>query len=205
MNDTLGAELIAARACSAARGGDLDGAERLLRDLDATADPSAAHLDLLARVHAQRGNIADADECWARVQASDPDNPAAAAGRKLISEISAGRRRARPVLRSGRVGLIAACAVVVGAAIWVGGLIADGVASPAGLGPGGDIAAARSQTRRADALAQQLAALQAEHANEVARHAADRRTRPAPGTSRCAGRQATRRRPGGIRPGPVSP
>ncbi|MDQ3402537.1 MAG: hypothetical protein M3548_03970, partial [Actinomycetota bacterium] len=60
----LAAELGLAEAADAARAGDYLAALRVLAQLDQD-DP--ARLDLLARVHAQRGDLDAADETWARL------------------------------------------------------------------------------------------------------------------------------------------
>ncbi|MGH3242437.1 MAG: hypothetical protein ACRDNL_18820, partial [Spirillospora sp.] len=69
-SDALRAELTMDRARSAARAGDLDTALRLLSELDNAKAAGPAALDLLARVHAQRGEYKEADACWARVAES---------------------------------------------------------------------------------------------------------------------------------------
>lgn len=120
----LRTELLVARARAAARSGDLDGALDLLRSATATGGgrPDRTVLDLMARIHAQRGEFADADECWARVQEDAPGDADAAAGRAMIADVVAGRRRPQPVLRPARVGAVAAVAVwavLTGTALWV--------------------------------------------------------------------------------------
>lgn len=84
------------RAREAVRDGDLEEAARLLAGLD-----SVAALDLLARLPAQRDEFAEADRWWARVQELDADNAAAAAGRRTVARILAGRRLARPLITAG--------------------------------------------------------------------------------------------------------
>ena len=49
-------------------------------------------LDLLARVHAQQGDLVAADECWARVERLDPGHDGARAGRRRIRETWSPRR-----------------------------------------------------------------------------------------------------------------
>ncbi|MBV8996277.1 MAG: tetratricopeptide repeat protein [Pseudonocardiales bacterium] len=114
----LAAELVVARAGLAARRGDLSAAMRLLRDVDVL---TPAGLDLLARIHAQRGEFAEADECWVQVQQLDPDNEHAAAGRQTIAEMGTvghrGRRLARSI-HAGALGAAAACVVATGAVVW---------------------------------------------------------------------------------------
>ncbi|MEU8663272.1 tetratricopeptide repeat protein [Actinoplanes philippinensis] len=88
---TVAEELELDRARAAARSGDLDGALALL------GGDSPAALDLRARVHAQRGEFAEADAAWARVLAADPSHEGAAVGRKAI----AGRATRRVVTAGG--------------------------------------------------------------------------------------------------------
>ncbi len=71
-----------ARAAAAARSGDLDAA---LRELDRYHDDSAVTrhrdvTDLRARVHAQRGELAEAERCWRQLLDEDPRDESAAAG-----------------------------------------------------------------------------------------------------------------------------
>jgi hypothetical protein len=106
--DTRVRALDLARAAELARSGDHAGAVRLLEELG--QDHEA--LDLLARVHAQRGDLAAAHATWSRVLADDPAHPSALAGTKLIAEIKEGKRRARPL----PVAVVAGSAAVVVAA-----------------------------------------------------------------------------------------
>ncbi len=82
-----------ARAADLARAGDHAAAKLILDGLG--RDP--ATLDLLARVHAQRGDLAEAEAVWAEVLSADPAHASALAGTRLISDITRGRRRAQPV------------------------------------------------------------------------------------------------------------
>ncbi|MFD9870352.1 hypothetical protein ACFWWX_24440, partial [Streptomyces niveus] len=112
----LSLQLALSRAHSAARAGDLDLAARLLDELDGLDGPDAfsdratvlAALNLRAKVHAQRGELTEADACWSRVEAIAPGDPDAAAGRRTLAKIAAGRRHARPVVHTGRVAVVAA-------------------------------------------------------------------------------------------------
>ncbi|KOV87239.1 hypothetical protein [Nocardia sp. NRRL S-836] len=97
-----------ARAAELARSGNHAGAVRLLEELGQEHDT----LDLLARVHAQRGDLAAAHATWSRVLADDPAHPSALAGTRLITEITEGSRRARPL----PVAVVAGAAAVVTAA-----------------------------------------------------------------------------------------
>jgi len=166
LDAALDVEFAVARARSAARRGHLDEAARLLRDLDATAASSRTALDLLARVHAQRGEFPEADACWVRVQAIDPDDADAAAGRQVIAEIESRRRRTRPVLHPGRVGLLAAAlagVVVVGTMIWLG------PNDPAAPPDQPTATRLQDEIQRADELQRRLATLEATRAGSAAR------------------------------------
>ncbi|MGC9541264.1 tetratricopeptide repeat protein [Streptomyces sp. UG1] len=111
--DSLRIALLVSRARTAARSGDLDGALRLLHEAEGPV--AAAHpdvLDLLARVHAQRGELARAAEYWHRVQERQPQDPSASAGLARIDRL--GRRGPRAALarHRARTALVAAvCAV----------------------------------------------------------------------------------------------
>ncbi|MFI7016031.1 tetratricopeptide repeat protein [Streptomyces sp. NPDC050164] len=118
MRDQAGAEsdtaldvvLLVSRARGLARAGELGGALRLLREAETTE--LGAHrdvLDLRARVHAQRGERAEAAQCWQRVLARHPEDPAARAGLARLGRTgpvaALGRHRARTAL------VAAACVV----------------------------------------------------------------------------------------------
>ncbi|MFC9602280.1 hypothetical protein ACFTTN_02275 [Streptomyces niveus] len=174
----LSLQLAVSRAHSAARTGDLDLAARLLDELgeldeldglDASSDRATvlAVLNLRAKVHAQRGELTEADACWSRVEAIAPDDPDAAAGRRTLAKIAAGRRHARPVVHTGRVAVVAAA--LAGAALIGGGgwLLANGDGdgdrqssdSVAEADTGSE--RLREESRRADALRERLDALEA--------------------------------------------
>jgi hypothetical protein len=145
-------ELTVDRARTAARDGDLNRAARLLTELDDTDGLDPAGLDLLARVHGQRAEFAEADACWARIPDTDP---AAAAGRAAVARIEAGRRR-RPFWQPSRVlvvGVVAAGAVAAGGVVWARSL------PPAGPDPA--VVAAQQQVH---AMEQQAAAAHASQA-----------------------------------------
>ncbi|MFE5845149.1 hypothetical protein ACFQ7N_26390 [Streptomyces niveus] len=130
-------QLAVNRAHSAARAGDLDLAARLLDELGELDGPGeagepgevgratvVAALNLRAKVHAQRGELPEADACWSRVEALAPDDPDAAAGRRTLAKIAAGRRHARPVVHTGRVAVIAgALAATVAGVALIGGTV----------------------------------------------------------------------------------
>lgn len=188
----LSLQLTVNRAHSAARAGDLDLAARLLDELDASGGLDAgpvgfakageaagaeratvvAALNLRAKVHAQRGEMAEADACWTRVEALAPDDPDAAAGRRTLAKIAAGRRHARPVVHTGRVAVVAAAlaATVAGVAL-VGGAVRllsnDDDGGDRGDRASGSVAGSdtgserlRAESRRADELKQRLAAIE---------------------------------------------
>ncbi|MEU8635391.1 hypothetical protein AB0C38_24780 [Amycolatopsis sp. NPDC048633] len=115
MTACLRAGLRVAEAASLARSGDLAAAAAVLADAEAAEHARPAELDLLARIHAQRGDFEKADLCWARIQATDPEHAGAADGRALIAAIRARRRRARPLLRP-VAGLIVVASLLVATA-----------------------------------------------------------------------------------------
>ncbi|WP_217208076.1 hypothetical protein [Streptomyces sp. AC550_RSS872] len=147
--DALRVVLLVSRARAAARAGDLDGALRLLHETD---DPALADhldvLDLLARVHAQRGESVRAAEYWRRVQQQRPDDPAASAGLATIDRL--GRRGPRAALARHRARTALAAAVCVVAAITACTVV---LTDDAGGGPQRP---APSQADRAEQLAQRL-------------------------------------------------
>lgn len=102
-----------ARAADLARAGDHAAAKRILEDLG--RDP--ATLDLLARVHAQAGDLAAAQAVWAEVLSADPAHASALAGTRLISDITSGRRRAHPVPVAAIGGSLAVVAIALTAAL----------------------------------------------------------------------------------------
>lgn len=115
---TAGRGLRSARAAELARAGHRDEALRLLGRVDA---PSAAELDLMARIQAQRGRFAEADDLWARatgLSGADVDGY-----RKQRARVGALRDRGA---RSGRrrgvlvaaVALVVLVALVVGLIVW---------------------------------------------------------------------------------------
>ncbi|MEV8340178.1 hypothetical protein [Streptomyces niveus] len=173
-------QLAVNRAHAAARAGDLDLAARLLDELgelDGAGEPGeagratvVAALNLRAKVHAQRGELPEADVCWSRVEALAPDDPDAAAGRRTLAKIAAGRRHARPVVHTGRVAVIAgALAATVAGVALIGGavkLISDDD-NEGGGGGSGSVAEAdkgserlSEESRRADELKARLAAIE---------------------------------------------
>lgn len=150
------------QAREAARAGDLDEAGRMLDELD--AEPSAAVLDLRARVHAQRGELSEADRCWARVQELSPDDVAAAAGRRTIEKILAGRRLARPAVTAGRVSVVASVMVLVMLSAGTTWLVVDGSERTPHLTVSADQQQLQAETKRANTLQARLDSLDADHA-----------------------------------------
>jgi flagellar motor protein MotB len=119
MSTELSAATVA-RAADLARHGEYDDAVAILVELGGRESDDPRVLDLLARIHAQRGELYDADECWALALRIDGDLTQARAGRQRIAAMVA--RRQRP--RTGRVLLVVAVAAVAvtGAGV-VGGLV----------------------------------------------------------------------------------
>ncbi len=149
--------LALSRAAEAARQGDLDRAAGVLDGLD-EAGPEA--LDLRARIAAQQKRWAEADDFWSRVQETKPDDPAAAAGRATVAAILAGRRRARPVLPIvGAAAGVVAVAVLAVLAVQLGS-DEQPVASPPA--PASEPTVDTGAQERADRLARQLAAIEAQ-------------------------------------------
>ncbi|GAA1302563.1 OmpA family protein [Saccharothrix xinjiangensis] len=112
-----------ARAADLARSGEFGEAEEVLRELGGRDSADPAVLDLLARIHAQRGELFDADECWALALRLDAGFAPARAGRRRIAALLA--RRLRP--RTGRVLLAVAwvAVAVAGAGVAVGSRSAE--------------------------------------------------------------------------------
>ncbi|GAA2428818.1 hypothetical protein [Streptomyces macrosporus] len=161
---SLDALLTVQRARAAARAGDLERAAALLDGLDTPDAVAVPALDLRARVHAQRGESAEADACWARVLELSPGHAGALAGRRTLAEVRAGRRRPRPrtSVTWAAVAAVVAVSVPAAGAVYVAADTDDRAARPA----------ADADRRRADALAERLAALETDRTR-----AADRRAR----------------------------
>lgn len=117
-----------AEAAHLARAGRYDEARRALEALGGATSDDVAVLDLLARVHAQQGDLTAADECWARVESLDPEHTGAREGRRRIRAVW-GRRRG---VGAGTAGLAAVLLLAGGAAAgWALAPGADGASSPA--------------------------------------------------------------------------
>lgn len=98
-----------ATAAQLARQGRYAEAHRVLGELGGRDSNDLDLLDLLARVHAQQGELAAADECWARAQEFGADESGLREGRRLIAQIHARRYRRR----TGRVVGVMALAVIL--------------------------------------------------------------------------------------------
>ncbi|MFI0423934.1 OmpA family protein [Spongiactinospora sp. 9N601] len=111
MSLTIARELALAQARVLARAGRLDEAAELLEDPG--QESGVATLDLLARIHAQRGDLDLADRYWAEAERLAPGRAGIAAGRRRIAALrpASGRRpRGRPLRAAGAV--LAAVAVL---------------------------------------------------------------------------------------------
>jgi flagellar motor protein MotB len=108
-----------AKAAQLARQGRYAEAHGVLGELGGRDSTDPELLDLLARVHAQQGELAAADECWARAQQFGADESGPREGRRLIAQIHARRYRRR----TGRVVGGVALAVVLLAGAGVAGAV----------------------------------------------------------------------------------
>jgi flagellar motor protein MotB len=111
MTSALVTEIGLAEAAEHARRGNYSAALAALEKLD-----SPAALDLSAKVHAQQGDLDAADRAWAQVLVLVPDDSEALAGRKLIAEIKAGKRK-RPVFIWGAAAAALVALLVAGAVL----------------------------------------------------------------------------------------
>ena len=84
--------LAISQASRLARQGRLADAQELLAPHAQRPDASPAILDLLAKTHAQQGNLLEASALWTRVLKADPGNQAAAAALKRASAASGSKR-----------------------------------------------------------------------------------------------------------------
>ena len=117
------------RAMDSARQGRYADARGALDELGGDGSEDPAVQDLLARLHAQRGELAEADACWARVLDTAPaDAPvavAAVAGRRRIAALQAKRYQPSVGRRWGVAALLVATA----------GAVVAGVLLPVAAGP----------------------------------------------------------------------
>lgn len=170
----LRAGLLVSRARAAARDGDLTAALELLRG--PAGGPVAGHrdvLDLRARVHAQRGELDDAADCWRRLLERCPGDPAATAGLARIARLR--RRGPAGALARHRTGAVLLATACVAACVGYGvvALPGDGHrgAPPRAAAPAPDRAAERAAAR-----AREQAADEAARAVALARFARGLRT-----------------------------
>ncbi|MFC8798484.1 OmpA family protein [Promicromonospora sp. NPDC057138] len=124
-------EAAVVEATLSARAGRYDTARRLLDTLGGEDSDDVEVLDLLARVHAQRGDLARADACWARVEHLDPDHAGAREGRRRIRATWAGKRPRAGVA----AGAAAVCLLLVGGGAAVGWALAPRQAAEQGSDP----------------------------------------------------------------------
>ncbi|GHH66195.1 hypothetical protein [Promicromonospora soli] len=124
-------EAAVVEAARHARAGRYDPALRLLDTAGGQDSGDVEVLDLLARVHAQRGDLARADACWASVERLDPEHAGARDGRRRIRETWAGRRSTG----GAAVGAAAACLLLAGGGAAVGWALAPGPTSDQGADP----------------------------------------------------------------------
>ncbi|MFD6138889.1 OmpA family protein [Promicromonospora sp. NPDC060271] len=104
-----------------ARAGRYDAARHLLDGVGGEDSDDVAVLDLLARVHAQRGDLVRADACWARVERLDPEHAGAADGRRRIRTLWSGKRTGGGLA----LGAAAACLLLAGGGVVTGWALAS--------------------------------------------------------------------------------
>lgn len=75
------------QAAHLARAGHYASAEELLNGLQATGQPDAAVLDMLARIRAQQGLLSEAESLWRKVQQLAPSHIGAAAALKRLRDM----------------------------------------------------------------------------------------------------------------------
>ncbi|MDT5270983.1 MAG: hypothetical protein QOH49_3169 [Acidobacteriota bacterium] len=107
-------QLTVARATELARGGRYAEAESVLSEAGGGAESAPASLDLLARVRAQQGALAEAEKLWERASRFDPSN---AAYRNALRRVVALRRRPARRLRTLPLA-VCLSAVVLACAVW---------------------------------------------------------------------------------------
>jgi flagellar motor protein MotB len=104
-----------ANAARLGRQGRYAEAHRVLGELGGRDSVDPDLLDLLARIHAQQGELAAANECWTRAQQFAPDEPGPREGRRLIAEIHARRYRWRTARTFG--GVVLAIVLLAGTGV----------------------------------------------------------------------------------------
>ena len=91
-------QLLVSRATELARAGRFEQAESLLQEATEAAGPSAAGLDLLARIRAQQGRLMAAEQLWTEASRLEPENDAFAAGLRRIAQLRQRGGWLRPLL-----------------------------------------------------------------------------------------------------------
>lgn len=88
-------QLELARATELARGGFYREAERILTAFDEDVNSAPEILDLLARIHAQEGRLAEAEKLWARACQLEPSNTTYHDGMRRVATLQrrGGRRQ----------------------------------------------------------------------------------------------------------------
>lgn len=151
-------------AAEHARGGRYDTARTLLAPLTRLDSTDVDALDLLARIHAQEGDLIAADTAWRRVLVLDPDHKAARAGRSRIHTTWSSTPLHRGIPRP--IGVAVAAVALVGAGAttyWLGGLGAD-----PGSSGNPDITALEKQTSTISDEVDELAAASQKEEQEPA-------------------------------------
>lgn len=91
-------QLAVARATELARGGSYREAERILTAFDEDVNSTPEILDLLARIHAQEGRLAEAEKLWARACQIEPSNTAYHDGMRRAATLQRRSGRRQPLL-----------------------------------------------------------------------------------------------------------
>ncbi|MGH3717774.1 MAG: OmpA family protein [Pseudonocardiaceae bacterium] len=130
--DNLTQELTLARATDLARAGHYVQAERLLTT--PAGVPVPAQLDLLARIYAQQGKLAEADTCWAQAAEASHDSGAYQSERQRLATLKRRRFGDSRGLRRVGFGVLAAAVLAAVALPWLPG--GPGARSPDDVPPG---------------------------------------------------------------------
>lgn len=94
--DLLLRHVALAQATDLARAGRYEPAESILAEWTHRQEPLPAALDLLARIRAQQGRLAEAEAYWTRALQLDPGNAAYAAGLRRIAHLQRSPLRRTP-------------------------------------------------------------------------------------------------------------
>lgn len=173
-------ELLISRARSAARAGEREEALRLLSSVP-EPQPRAV-LDLLARLHAQQGNLKQAAAHWHEVRQRHPQDAEAAAGLARIERLQ--RRGAVGALSRHRTVVAAVCAAAVAGLVALPVLAGDDAAPgpPAHAGTTSLFDQLRDQQRAAQQATEDRAASMQQAAQSRQRLEDLARSLRAPGT-----------------------